>query len=317
MPGRLVHSALAVLFAGVFGACARTESASAGAPEVAAAATERVIPAPPETGFFTTGDGERIYYEVTGLGEPVVLSHGLGGNHAIWYQQVSDLGFDYQVITWDQRGFGQSTNVAGAASPAKFAEDLAALLDHLKIGRAHLVGQSMGGWTVLGFALANPDRVRSLTLADTLAGIYTPVTQAAFDAFIRTVLAGGGPPEHLGNHPALGGQLAGEDLAKAFLYRQISGAGPAAPRAIPGLLRSTAFPLEEVASLPMPVLFIVGGSDPIFPPEAIRDAATVIPASRVIVIPQTGHSPYFERPEEWNAALRDFLSESASALATP
>jgi reactive intermediate/imine deaminase len=174
-----------------------------------AAVESRPIPAPPTTGFLETPDGERLYYEVTGEGEPIIFSHGLGGNHAVWYQQVADLAFDFQVVTWDQRGFGQSTNVNDEAGPDAFARDLGVLMDHLGIESAHLVGQSMGGWTVMAFALDQPERTRSLTFADTIAGIYTPRIEAAFDAYIRSMLAGG-EPAHLGNHPALGAQLARE-----------------------------------------------------------------------------------------------------------
>lgn len=280
------------------------------APAQAASATQRPIPAPPVTGSVQTPDGERLYYEVTGEGEPIVLSHGLGGNHAIWYQQVADLAFDYQVITWDQRGFGQSTNAAGKAGPAAFAADLAALLDHLGLQSAHLVGQSMGGWTVMGFALAHPERVRTLTLADTIGGIYTPAIEKSFDDFIRGMLAGGGDPENLGNHPALGPELAADDLAQAFLYRQISGSGPPPPRALAPQLRSTAFPLDAIAQLRLPALFIVGANDPIFPVATIREAASLVHGSRVVEIPDSGHSPYFEQPEAWNAAYRAFLREA-------
>lgn len=277
-------------------------------PGTESASASRAIPPPPETGFLETTDGEQIYYEVTGDGEPIILSHGLGGNHAIWYQQVADLAFDFKVVTWDQRGFGQSTNQANAASPGVFARDLGELMDHLNIESAHLVGQSMGGWTVMGFALEHPGRVRSLTLADTIGGIYTPAIEKAFDAFIRAVLTGQGDPEHLGNHPALGQQLAEQDLAQAFLYRQISGAGPAPPRAIPALLRSTAFDHDALQALDVPTLFIVGENDPIFPVPSIREAANLVPGSRVVEIPATGHSPYFERPAAWNAAYRGFVS---------
>src|SRR5690349_1553135 len=126
------------------------------------------------TSGFVECDREQIYYEAVGSGDALVLSHGLGGNHAIWYQQVPEFAKHYCVVTWDQRGFGRSTNTANNSGPEAAARDLAAVLDHLKIDRAHLVGQSMGGWAVMGYALAHPERVRSLVLADTLGGIYTP-----------------------------------------------------------------------------------------------------------------------------------------------
>ena len=133
-------------------------------------------------GFFQH-QGESIYFESYGAGETVVLGHGKGGNHAIWYQQVPVLGQDYRVITWDQRGFGRSTNANEQASPSAAAEDPSALLDHLGIEQAHLVGQSMGGWAALEVALRWPGRVRSLILADTIAGIYTPQIAAAYDNY--------------------------------------------------------------------------------------------------------------------------------------
>ena len=74
----------------------------------------------------------------------MVLSRGSGGNHAVWYQQVPSQ--KYRVVTWDQRGFGRSTDVNKHAGPGPAVEDLKTLLDHLGITRAHLVGQSMGGW---------------------------------------------------------------------------------------------------------------------------------------------------------------------------
>ncbi len=280
-------------------------------PAVADEIKERAIPKAPETGFFDTTDGERIYYEVSGEGPPIVLSHGLGGNHAIWYQQVADLAFNYQVVTWDQRGFGQSTNTGSKAGPKAFSRDLGELLDHLGLETAHLVGQSMGGWTVVGFAVEHPERVRSLTLADTIGGIYTPEIEKAFDVYIRGVLAGG-EPENLGNHPALGRQLAQADLAQAFLYRQISGSGPAPPRAIAGSLRSTVVPHEKLKALTMPVLFIVGAHDPIFPVSSIRLAANLIEGSSIVEISGAGHSPYFEKAPLWNAAYRGFLRSSSN-----
>ena len=100
-----------------------------------------------------------------------MLGHGAGGNHAIWFQQVPVFEREHRVITWDQRGFGNSTNRHGLANPHTATKDLLAILDHFEIERAHIVGQSMGGWAAMGLAVAHGDRVRSLVLADTLAGI--------------------------------------------------------------------------------------------------------------------------------------------------
>ena len=106
---------------------------------------------------WTERAGERIYWELTSTGVDddravVVLSHGAGGSHAVWFQQVPVLGQRFRVLTWDARGFGNSTNVTDAPSAEAGAADLAAILDELGIDRVHLVGQSMGGWHIAAFA---------------------------------------------------------------------------------------------------------------------------------------------------------------------
>ncbi len=117
-------------------------------------------------------DGESLDVEVLGEGGvPLVLSHGPGGNHAVWIHPAAHFARDRTVVLWDHRGFGRSTDHADRTSPSVAAADLLAILDHLGIERADLVGQSMGGWTSLGAALVLPQVVRSLVLADSLAGL--------------------------------------------------------------------------------------------------------------------------------------------------
>ena len=183
------------------------------------------------------------------------------------------------------------------------------MLDHLEVDAAHLIGQSMGGWAVMGFALEHPQRVKSLVLADTIGGIYTNVVAAHFDGYIRR--AGASPPPDalpVGHHPAIGEQLAANDLPRAFLYTQIASVAPPAPPTMGLQLRQSAYPVERVRTLDIPTLFIVGANDPIFPPAIVREAAEQIPGATVVEISATGHSPYFEAPEAWTAAVLDFLS---------
>ena len=260
-----------------------------------------------KSGFVESG-GEQIYYESAGAGDALVLSHGLGGNHAIWYQQVAAFAPAYRVITWDQRGFGRSTDIAKQSGPAAAVEDLKAVLDHLQIDRAHLVGQSMGGWSVAGFALKYPDRVRSLVLADTLGGIFTPEASKHYDAYIRQVATSPTPDQMpFIRHPALGDALGTRDPAKALLYRAIGSVAAPAPAGMGLKLRQTAYPLEQIRAMNVPTLFVVGDVDPIFPPAVIRSVAAEVRGARVVELPGAGHSPYFETPEAWNDAVRDFL----------
>ena len=258
------------------------------------------------SGLINSGD-EQIYYESAGQGDAIVLCHGAAGNHVVWYQQVPVLAQAYRVITWDQRGWGVSTNHSGAAGPVAAVADLQAILDHLRIDRVHLVGQSMGGWVALGFAVAHPERVRSLILADSIAGISTPETEHAMAAYLRHAAAEPAPEAlPLGRHPALGDELVRRDPARAFLYQELSLLRE--PPAVGGSTqRHMTFGAESLARLTFPVLFIVGAEDRIFPPAAIHQAATLVPHARVVEIAYAGHSPYFEQPEEWNQVVMRFL----------
>lgn len=251
---------------------------------------------------FVSVDGEQIYFESIGAGETVVLTHGSGGTHAVWYQQVVVLAQKYRVITWDQRGFGRSTNAKNQAGPGPSVEDLKALLDHLGIASAHLVGQSMGGWAVMGFTLKYPARVRSLVLADTIGGVFTPEAESW-----RTAPLTGTPPDQLPitQHPGLRDALGVRDPAKAFLYRQL---GWPAPAGLSQKLRTTSYPLDDVKRIAVPVLVIMGAEEQTFPPAALRAVAATIKGARVAVLPGAGHSPYFETPDAWNDVVMKFLA---------
>ena len=112
----------------------------------------------------------------------VVLSHGAGGSHAVWYQQVPEIGQKYRVVTWDSQGFGNSTNNR-PLDASNAANDLAKVLDHLDIGRAHLVGQSMGGWYISAFLQRYEERVLSLTYANTVGALWTDDLRKAVEEF--------------------------------------------------------------------------------------------------------------------------------------
>lgn len=254
-------------------------------------------------GTLRSGD-EDIYYESAGEGDALVLCHGLGGNHAVWYQQVPVFAETFRVVAWDQRGFGMSTNMQGASGPTAASTDIGALLDHLEIDRAHLVGQSMGGWAVMGFALRAPERVASLTICDSPAGVWTDAMADIYRDNPRPVA------EHsvIGGHSAVGDDLRRRDTAKAFLYQEIGGFRAGIDDAgMTSLLVTTRYPLDDVARLKMPALLIVGAEDPIVPPAVVREVAKVLGDAPVVEISAAGHSPYFEQPDAWNAAVMSFL----------
>ncbi|MDE0191697.1 MAG: alpha/beta hydrolase [Gammaproteobacteria bacterium] len=115
---------------------------------------------PPSAAGFLAVDGGNLYYEVEGTGDAVVLVHGWLGNLRMWDFLAQALAGSYRVVRCDMRGFGRSTT-----EHVEFAywADVAALLEHLGVDRAHLVGQSFGGSIALDFALARPACVATLT----------------------------------------------------------------------------------------------------------------------------------------------------------
>ncbi len=261
-------------------------------------------------------DGEALFVEVTGeehrdTRPPLVLSHGLGGNHAIWFQQVAHFAGDRMVVTWDHRGFGRSTDRADRSGPDVAATDLLAICDHLGIEHPDLVGQSMGGWTVVGAELARPGFANSIVLADSHGGISSDVVTEALAA-PRRFEATGTDFDTLGLHPALDASLLERDPARAHLYQLIGDFGTIDAPTLMGRLFETRHDADEVAGIDCPILCLVGERDPLLPPPAIRAVADLLVDARFVEVPGSGHSPYFEDPDLWNALVGRFLDTTRS-----
>jgi 3-oxoadipate enol-lactonase len=257
-------------------------------------------------------DGESLYYEV--IGDPagagadtVVLTHGAGGTHASWFQQVPALtAAGYRVVTWDSRGFGNSTCRTGTVGADLAARDLVAVLDAVGADRIDLVGQSMGGWWVTAFTIAFPARVRSLTLANTIGGLFTPELHRHFRGLMKAAPV---DAPRMGGHSAVSAQLAVRDPALAFLYQQLDSFHeppfPQVMRALTGWEVTH----DQLNATRVPVLVVTSPEDQLFPEPMIRAGAARLNDARVVEIAKAGHSPYFERASEFNAALLAFLAD--------
>lgn len=120
--------------------------------------------------------GVGIHYQRMGQGPDIVIMHGLGGNVAFWHFRIARaLMSTFRVTLYDLRGHGHSDMPSSGYTSADMANDLAGLLDYLGIEKAHLVGHSFGGTVALHYGALNPDRVSSLTLADTRVRALQPV----------------------------------------------------------------------------------------------------------------------------------------------
>ena len=177
---------------------------------------------------FLPRPGCDLYYETHGAGPALVFAHGLGGSHLSWWQQVPHFHARYTCVTFDHRGFGLSREEHGGPGPEAFADDLAALIDHLGLPDIRLIAQSMGGWTCLEYTLREPARVRALVMACTTGTLSDPETDRIFraprDARPEAALAA------RGIHPACGERMVREQPALYFLGSSRIQVGPPAVR---------------------------------------------------------------------------------------
>jgi len=252
--------------------------------------------------------GEAIYYEDIGARDApaVMLTHGAGGCHAVWFQQAPAFAAaGYRVITWDCRGFGRSTFRSGAHGPAAAVADMKAVLDTCAVERAHLVGQSMGGWWVTAFTMDAPERVRSLSLTNTVGALWTDAIHAHFSDYVAKAR----PEEpRIGAHDALSAAFVARSPALAFLYQELNTFHDPPMATIVGALAGG---VEHSAldALGIPILIITGSDDQLFPAPLIAESARMLKNAALVEIADAGHSPYFERPDEWNDAVLGFLDK--------
>jgi 3-oxoadipate enol-lactonase len=251
-----------------------------------------------------------LYYEVVGDGPAVVFAHGLGGNHLSWWQQLAHFATTHTCVAFAHRGFPPSGPVPGNRAPDAYAEDLAALIATLGLEDAVLVGQSMGGWTCLEYALREPKKVRALVMACTSGTIdYSQLEDSSIREWSRRAPGALAELQKRGIHPAAGERMAREQPALAQLYWQIAEMAPASFReqVRERIVQLRNRPPALLAQLAMPVLFITGDEDWVFPPAAGPALAKLAPKGRAVRVPAAGHSVYFERAAQFNQLVESVL----------
>jgi proline iminopeptidase len=262
-------------------------------------------------------DNVRLHYEEAGQGTPILFVHEFAGDHRSWESQLREFGKRYRCIAYAARGYTPSDvpDDANAYSYKHVMRDAVAVLDHLKIDRAHIVGLSMGGYTALQVALNHPSRVRSMTLAGTGSGSERWQTAAFHKSSCELALVferdgsaavaksyGNGPSrvpfaikdargfaefqKHLAEHDAQG---------SAHTSRGFQGARP------------SLYDFEnEIRKLTTPALIVVGDEDErcIEPSLFLKSS---IAASGLVMFPKTGHVVNLEEPDLFNRVVGDFL----------
>ena len=261
--------------------------------------------------YARSSDGIRLHYEVMGRASApaVLMIQGLGADKHGWDMQRYRLSLQYRVVALDNRGAGRSDKPFGHYTLEQMADDAIAVLDHLGIDRAHVVGASMGGAISQIIGLQHPDRVLSLTLACTacrnhpwrrelLAGWATAATERGVGAMAaeaaRWVI---GPRSFRRLLPAFGwlGPLAMGRTAHAFVSQV---------RAILEVDESVADRLSEVTA---PTLVLVGNQDILTPRGDSEEIADRLPNSELVVISGAAHGFMVEHASTFNSVLLEFL----------
>ncbi len=261
-------------------------------------------------------NGEDIYFEDHGEGTAIAFAHGGGGSHLDWWQQVvffTDKG--YRCITFDQRGCGFSGGGQAGTEDAgtdqgndAFKNDLLALLDHLGVERAHVVGMSMGGWNCSGLALHHPERVLGLVMAGTTFGLPT-ATQSKWATWMLDQAAAG--VDVVGDSRKTPQQLRfRKERAKlAFLRSEFRAMFPprTGVRGVDTYRRMSGQEPGDFSNFPVPSLFIVGEDDALQFTWLVDATAAAVSGSRLVHVPNAGHAVQYEAPDVFNEHVLEFF----------
>ncbi|HZN06533.1 MAG TPA: alpha/beta hydrolase [Pyrinomonadaceae bacterium] len=252
--------------------------------------------------------GQKIHYVEAGSGPTVILLHGLGGSWQTWQFNIGPLAERFHVVVPDQFGFGKSDKPLVNYRIRTYVDFLDQFCKQLKIARASLVGNSMGGWVAAHFAAAFPDRVDKLVLVD--AGGYAPPKD--FDTRVFHEL---NPTTREGMKVL----VARVFYNKAFLTdaaidqflatRLAAGDGFTVKSITESIIRGEDFLDGAVKTIKRPTLLVWGREDGLTPLSDAERFKKDIAGSQLVVIDQCGHAPNLEKPGEFNAITLKFLTE--------
>ena len=248
--------------------------------------------------------GVRLSYGDTGgSGVPVVFVHAATGSRRVWeYQLPAFTASGYRVITYDRRGFGGSVPDPAGPQPGTGADDLLGLLNQLGLERVHLVGTAAGGIVALDFAVSFPQRLRSLVVANSIGGVLDE-DYIELGRRLRPPSFNALPPDVRELGPSYRAANAQGTARWLELERQSRPEGTQ-PLAQSFRNRLTFSLLETIA---VPTLLLTGDADLYAPPAVMRLFAARIKSSESVVVPEVGHSAYWEQPDVFNQKTLEFV----------
>jgi pimeloyl-ACP methyl ester carboxylesterase len=257
-------------------------------------------------------NGVEIAYERVGEGPAVVLVHGAAVDGRMWQPQLAELADEFTVVAWDEPGAGRSSDVPPDFRLADYADCLAALIEALAVGPAHIAGLSWGGTVVLELYRRHPGLVATLVLVDTYAGWKGSLPEEE----VRNRLEGlrqmlTEPADAF--DPTLPGLFAAAPPAELVpLLEEM--AADVRPQSMQTALQvmAEADLRDLLPRIAVPTLLIWGELDARSPLTVADEFHWAIPDSKLVVIPGAGHVSNLEEPRQFNQAVRDFCRETLS-----
>jgi pimeloyl-ACP methyl ester carboxylesterase len=253
--------------------------------------------------------GARLFYVDSGGDRAtVVFLHAATGTTRAWQYQVPAFGAGgYRVIAYDRRGWGRTVVEAGGPTGTG-ADDLRGLLDQLHLDRVHLVATAGGGFVAFDFAVSFPERLASLVVADSIGGVRdkevldleSRIRPAEFDALPAEVRELG--PMYRAANPD--GTRLWKEIEKESRPSQPRTSTLELAYSTPMRNQLTLALLEQIR---VPTLMLTGGADMTAPPPLMKLLAARIKDAELIVVPNAGHSTYWEEPGLFNRAVLDFI----------
>lgn len=256
-------------------------------------------------------NGIRLYYEDTGgPGHPVVLAHGFFMDREMFAPQVAALGDTYRLVTWDERGHGDTKDAGEPFTYWDSARDCLGLLDHLGIDSAVVGGMSQGGYLSLRAALLAPERVAGLVLIDTQAGVDDDAARAGYEQLFRQWMAEG-PSDDL--VASLAGLIINDpeenERWMAKWQRRYAGAAARVMQQPARTLLDRDDISDRVAEIRCPALVVHGTADPAIDIERGRELCGRLPhCTAMVPVEGAAHAANLTHPKPVNAALGDFLA---------
>jgi pimeloyl-ACP methyl ester carboxylesterase len=265
--------------------------------------------------FARTDDRVRLYYEAHGRGgTPLVLAYGIGGNADMWDVNRDALAAHHRLVLWEPRGHARSDSPEDPAkySFQRWALDLKAVLDHLRIQKAHVGGLSLGAGIATRFALKFPARVRSLvvTNSSSAAGLPLSVENLVMRArSIEITLTKGMEAMAefaMAANPNLSERLAIEPNAREEFYAEYRALSPIGYANSLRALLAMDHITDQLPRLRVPVLLIGGDRDPSLAPMKVMHRK--VRGSTLVVLSPASHFGNRDQPEAWNRTVLEFLA---------